>query len=201
MPHENIKSSVLNDDHRIQVIWKPAGNVSHAYDNDPEPGYVQLMTERPDSEARFPSPEIIELPARHVFEPTGSDLVCVQCGLREDEYEVHRPDSIRGASDDPLMKAVTRSIDTKTRSTEPIVSNSIETRSTNVANPTRISSAGLTLPHNTNAIALPGKEYTSGENTWSEPCTGFAITLERDDINRLIRMLRRARDSAFVADA
>lgn len=187
MPHENIKSSVLNDDHRIQVIWKPAGNVSHAYDNDPEPGYVQVMTERPDSEARFPSPEVIELPARHVFEPTGSDLVCVHCGLREDEYEVHRPDSIRGTSDDPLMKSLT---------------DVTKTRSTNMANPTRISSAGLTrLPHNTNAIALPGKEYTSGENTWSEPCTGFAITLERDDINRLIRMLRRARDSAFVADA
>ncbi|HMC96062.1 MAG TPA: hypothetical protein VKG92_00270 [Flavobacteriales bacterium] len=185
MPHENIKSSVLNDDHRIQVIWKPAGNTAHAY-GEPEPGYVQLKTERPDSEARFPSPEVIELPARHVFESAGSDLVCVRCGLREDEYEVHRPDSIRGTSDDPLMKWV----------------NDTETRSTNVANPTRISSAGLTrLPHNTNAIAVPGKEYTSGENTWSEPCTGFAITLERDDINRLIRMLRRARDSAFVADA
>lgn len=32
-------------------------------------------------------------------------------------------------------------------------------------------------------------------------CTGFAVMLDRDGINRMIRQLRRARDAAFGLDA
>lgn len=46
----------------------------------------------------------------------------------------------------------------------------------------------------------PG-DFTEGEPTWSEVCNGLAVTLTRDDINHLIRKLRRARDAAFGADA
>lgn len=42
---------------------------------------------------------------------------------------------------------------------------------------------------------------TEGEPTWTEPCTGFAVTYTRDDINRLIKMLRKARDQAYGEDA
>lgn len=106
MPHENIRS-IDGQHNRAQVIWRPAANTAHAYD-DPEPGYVQVMTEDPDSPARFPEQ--------------------------------------------------------------------------------RVSADGKT-----------------GETLWGpdhgEPCTGFAITLDRDGCNRLIRAIRRARDSAFGADA
>jgi len=112
MPHENINSSI-DGGFRVQVIWKPQAHLTSAYD-EPEPGYVQIMTENPESEARFPSPEVITEP-----------------GATPNDPPTHR----------------------------------------------------------------------AGNPTWSEPCKGFAMTATREDINRLIRMLRRARDSAFGSDA
>lgn len=196
MPHEKIKSSILNDEHIIQVMWKPASTGAHAY-SEPEPGYVQLMTERPGSEARFPSPQVIELPARHVFESSEDVSTCVRCGLEETAYEVHRPDSIRGTDKDPLMKSLTGSASKPVERVITGTSTRGVPRWNHVPTAESISdSTGDDSDSSSNRI-----EYTAGENTWSEPCTGFTITLERDDINRLIRMLRRARDSAFEADA
>lgn len=46
-----------------------------------------------------------------------------------------------------------------------------------------------------------GSGFIEGAPTWSEPCTGLAVTLTRSDLNRFIKMLRRARDEAYGADA
>lgn len=114
MPHENINSSV-EDRWRTQVIWKPAGHLS-AYD-EPEVGYVQLMTEHLDSHAIFPAspPSVVN--------------------------EAYTPGE------------------------------------------------------------TPGQPHPRTSEAPAHPCTGFAVMLSREDINRVIRMLRRARDSAFGADA
>lgn len=122
MPHENVNSSsspVVTDTNpdgsestyhlqRVQVIWKPATGGFSAYDTD-EDGYVQVMSEWLDSDARMPSAEVVG------------------------------PDA--------------------------------------------------------------NGEYHEGDPTWATPCTGFAVQLSREDINHLIRKLRRARDAAFGADA
>jgi hypothetical protein len=115
MPHENINSSI-DGEWRTQVIWKPAAQQVSAYD-EPEPGYVQLMTEHLRSSAIFPG-------------------------------------------------------------SPPSVVNEAYT-----------------------AGATPGQPHPSTSEAPAHPCTGFAVMHTREDINRVIRMLRRARDSAFGADA
>ena len=117
MPHENIHSPAFG---RIQVIWKPAGHVSDT-SAEPEEGYVQLLSEDPESTAVFPG---------------------------EPPYAVN--------------EAYT---------------------------------AGQT-PGQPNATP---EAQTEGYPP--HPCTGFAVMLDRDGINRTIRMLRRARDAAFGSDA
>lgn len=49
--------------------------------------------------------------------------------------------------------------------------------------------------------AEPAKIRTEGENTWSEPCTGFFVSMSRNDANHLVRKLRRAIRDAFGGDA
>lgn len=112
MPHEHINSADDNCS-RIRVSWKPVAHGGHVHD-EPEMGYVQLMSENAASPARFPSEQMISTGAPHPGAP---------------------------------------------------------------------------------------EEFIAGAPTWTEPCTGFAATLDRDGINRTIRMLRRARDAAFGTDA
>jgi hypothetical protein len=191
MPHEHVNSSIVDDEHRIQIIWKPMAHLTSAYD-EPEEGYVQIMTERPSSDARFPSPKMIELPARHVFEPAGSDLVCVRCGLEEDAYEIHRPKNHQDTVERHVFKSA---VDNNTC----IYCGQTE----NAINAYHGPVIGVGLPATfTNTVTEAVRvEYAAGENTWTEPCTGFAITVSREDINRVIRLLRKARDQAFGADA
>jgi len=115
MPHENINSSMGDGGNRVQVIWKPMAHITSAYD-EPEPGYVQVLSEDPDSIAIFPG----------------------------------QPPSV-------VNEAYT--------------------------------------PGETPGQPQPSDGYPERQ------CTGFAAMLSREDINRLIRMLRRARDSAYGSDA
>lgn len=121
MPHENINS--VSGFGRVQIIWKPAGNVQHAY-SDAEEGYVQLLSEDPESSAIFP-----------------------------------------GEPPDVVNEAYT---------------------------------AGRT-PGQPAPKDAQSPECSNGYSPI--PCTGFAVMLDRDGINRTIRMLRRARDAAFGSDA
>lgn len=114
MPHENINSA--SGFGRVQIIWRPVA------DPEAEDGYVQVLSEDPESSAIFPG----------------------------------QPPSV-------VNEAY---------------------------------SAGKT----------PGQPEPSGDPESSNgypstPCTGFAVMLDRDGINRTIRMLRRARDAAFGSDA
>lgn len=115
MPHENIQSSIP-DGNRVQVIWKPMAHLTSAYD-EPEPGYVQVLSEDVNSTAVFP------------------------------------------------------------------------------AQPPSVVNEGYTPG------ATPGQPDPQTSEAPEHRCTGFAAMLTREDINRLIRMLRRARDSAFGSDA
>lgn len=122
MPHENINSA-SGTFGRVQIIWKPAGNVQHAY-AEAEEGYVQVLSEDPESSAIFPGkpPEV----ANEAY-PAGQT-------------------------------------------------------------PGQPDSSGDQNPESSNGYP-------------SSPCTGFAVMLDRDGINRAIRLLRRARDAAFGSDA
>jgi len=66
---------------------------------------------------------------------------------------------------------------------------------------------GVVNPMAAAAVVAPGGgrapseiAYPAAEGT-HDPCTGWFMQLDRAGINRLIRVLRRARDQAFGEDA
>ena len=52
-----------------------------------------------------------------------------------------------------------------------------------------------------NGEPVPGETTGSGRTQMWDRLDGWHVTLDREQINRLIRVLRRARDSAFGSDA
>lgn len=198
MPHEHVNSSLVDatldataadPDHpngvmrvpeRITVIWnRPAA--PHAY-ADPEDGYVQIISEWLQSEARFPTPEIVEVELRpHRFvslaesDNDGERCAAEYCALPR-EHEIHSGHKVEQY--DPELPHLFEG---------PKDSNTCL--------------AGRCGRQRSHELHIKWTVKTEGEPTWSEPCTGLAVTLTRSDLNRLIKMLRRARDEAYGADA
>jgi len=218
MPHEHVNSSIVDATldptaadpdhpngimrvpHRVVVSWnRPAA--PHAY-ADPEDGYVQLMSEWLNSEARLPSPKIVDVELRpHRFVSAGDDNVCVagHCGYesRHPIHDVHK----RSVTPDP------RPAPNGPGTGSPLIDHVYKPMAGSDPDPDmdpcdfcgrgKHDSHACHVP----ATGQPMTVKTAGEPTWSESCTGLAVTLTRADLNRLIKMLRRARDEAYGADA
>jgi hypothetical protein len=276
MPHEHINSSIGTvDEHgaeritreRVVLTWnKPSA--ATAYDA-PDGGYVQIMSEWPESEARFPSPQMIEIDptAPHAFHVAEDSNECRWCGQTEpagphgitnpDLPHRYRADVSRhangiatcvhcnrvaghvihtDAAPEPFNgPRVATHIDHSTCDHPATVAGRAACRRSIEADDPRApyalggeawASGSARPPHRFKAVATSDPDsdqdicehcrmtrrdgnhaghkqrvLTEGEPTWSEPCTGLAVTFTRADINRLIKMLRRARDEAYGADA
>lgn len=204
MPHEHVNSSLVDatldrtaadPDHpngvmrvpeRITVIWnRPAA--PHAY-ADPEDGYVQIVSENLGSQARFPTPEIIEIDLdSHVYVPDpdedGERCASPYCGNpRAHALHVDAPASERWLDRHRFVPRATPDPDPD-------------------QDTCAFPNCGKLRRADVHNDRLYRKVKTEGKPTWSEPCTGIAVTLTRGDLNRLIKMLRRARDEAYGADA
>jgi hypothetical protein len=55
--------------------------------------------------------------------------------------------------------------------------------------------------HTDSPATLPGEKQDHDDTPPPVPFDGWHATLDREGVNRLIRVLRKARDSAFGADA
>jgi hypothetical protein len=260
MPHEHVNSSIVDatldpitvdPDHpngimrvpeRVTVIWnRPAA--PHAY-ADPQDGYVQIVSEQLGSEARFPSPKMIEIDsaAPHAFNALDAEdeakyvgsgpteVHCRWCGQTAADgphgiIDPTKPHLFRAEPDSTNHRSPGCVHCGQTYGAGPHVSATAER---NVALAGMLSDPER-APHRFKAVATsdpdsdqdicehcqltrregnhdgyktgPHRIFTEGEPTWSEPCTGLAVTLTRADLNRLIKMLRRARDDAYGADA
>lgn len=216
---------------RVVVSWTKPSHVIPGRDGRPEPGSVQLSSEWLISTARFASPAIvtIDLDAPHEFmrndlaEDSDSAKLCKWCTEPLDAVlpsgeSRHHPGTGDAASElfvGPDLRPTSSGIGTG----DPAISHVY----TPIAGPdpdpdmdpckfcdlgkhdSRAAHVPALEPHEWSLADSPDNGhriiYTEGAPTWSEPCTGFNVSLTREDINYLIIRLRRARDEAFGIDA
>lgn len=235
MPHEHINSSFVpllpdgRSPERVVVSWTKPNHVIPGRDGRPEPGSVQLSSEWLTSEARWPSPRLIEIDPNepHAFNAADDSNECRWC----DRTQTDGPHGIIDPTKTHLFRGDPDGhVDGSTRcvhcgQTYAVGPHASATAERDVA----LSSSDDSPQHRFVATATfdidpdsdtcrlcgktkrdgnhdghktgPRKVFTEGEPTWSEPCTGFNVTLSREDINYLIGRLRRARDEAFGGDA